>query len=105
MDAAALKSLLWLIIWGVLFFVTMRYGCGAHIGGHRHRGREGPRTVKDPVCGMSVDPQLAAAAAVYRRETYYFCSATCRDRFEQTPEKYLVLETPGPQPSEGHHRG
>jgi YHS domain-containing protein len=90
-----LKSLLWLVIFGGLFFVMMRYGCGAHIGGHRHGGR-GEResgsgaTAKDPVCGMSVDPQQAKAASVHRGTTYYFCSASCRDKFEQAPKNTSV---------------
>ena len=37
MDAESLKSLGWLLLWGGLFFVMMRYGCGAHMmGGHGH---------------------------------------------------------------------
>jgi len=28
----------------------------------------------DPVCGMEVDPEHAAASAVYRGKTYYFCA-------------------------------
>lgn len=54
MDTEGLKSLLWLVVFGGLFFVMMRYGCGAHIGGHRHGGhqsREGSSdggAMKDP---------------------------------------------------------
>ena len=43
---------------------------------------------KDPVCGMTVDPQNATAASVHGGRTYYFCSVSCRDQFEQAPEKY-----------------
>lgn len=109
MDAAALKSLLWLLIWGVLFFVTMRYGCGAHIGGHRHGGhgrRDRPdagAAAKDPVCGMTLEAQSAAAVAVHRGSTYYFCSTSCRDKFEQAPEKYLSGSVQPDSPHGGHH--
>ena len=42
MDAESLKSLGWLLLWGGLFYLMMRYGCGAHMmgghGGHNHGG-------------------------------------------------------------------
>jgi len=43
---------------------------------------------KDPVCGMDVDENKAAARLLYRNETYYFCTAACKRAFERTPEKY-----------------
>ncbi|MEO8443320.1 MAG: YHS domain-containing protein [Betaproteobacteria bacterium] len=95
MDAESLKSIGSLLLWGGLFFAMMRYGCGAHMmGGHGHgkHGGHGNTTAggdsKDPVCGMAVSAQSAAAAAVRGGNTYYFCSTTCRDKFEQAPEKY-----------------
>jgi Cu+-exporting ATPase len=45
--------------------------------------------VRDPVCGMLVDPQQAAGSAVYQGETYYFCSKGCAAKFQADPEKYL----------------
>ncbi len=44
--------------------------------------------VKDPVCGMEVDPERAAARSEYEGETYYFCSAHCKASFDREPEKY-----------------
>lgn len=91
MDGETLKWLLTMATWGVVFWVMMRYGCGAHMfrGRHVHQGHGGTASeVKDPVCGMSVRPQASAAAAVYRGETYYFCSRNCRDRFEASPGRY-----------------
>jgi len=38
-------------------------------------------TVRDPICGMDVDPENAAAVAERDGETFYFCSEHCRDRF------------------------
>ncbi|WP_367079317.1 YHS domain-containing protein, partial [Luteitalea sp.] len=32
-------------------------------------------SVKDPVCGMTVEPAKAAATSEYQGQTYYFCSA------------------------------
>ena len=43
----------------------------------------------DPVCGMSVDPQHAAASFAYQGKTYYFCCTGCRTKFEADPAKYL----------------
>lgn len=108
MDVEGLKSLLWIVVWGGLFFVMMRYGCGAHIGGHGHHGGEregakGGESAKDPVCGMSVDPQQAAGASVRGGRTYYFCSTSCRDKFEQAPERYLGAGARTEQG--GHHHG
>jgi Cu+-exporting ATPase len=45
-------------------------------------------TVKDPVCGMDIDPNGAAATAEYKGQIYYFCSAVCHDKFKAEPEKY-----------------
>ncbi len=32
------------------------------------------RRAKDPVCGMQVDKEKAAATSVYKGKTYYFCN-------------------------------
>jgi Cu+-exporting ATPase len=45
--------------------------------------------VRDPVCGMMVDPQKAAGSEVYQNETYYFCSKGCVAKFQADAEKYL----------------
>lgn len=46
----------------------------------------------DPVCGMTVEREKAAATASYKGTTYYFCSVGCRDKFLADPEKYLGAE-------------
>jgi Cu+-exporting ATPase len=62
-------------------------------------------TVRDPVCGMEVDPQNAAASAVRNGGTLYFCSPHCRDEFLSTATsntaKGVVSETPGGSPKCG----
>ena len=112
MDGETLKSVGWLLLWGGVFFVMMRYGCGAHMmGGHGHGGHGGHDDAtpgggaKDPVCGMSVDPQKAVAAAVRDGKTYYFCSTSCRDKFEQAPDKYVGVSAQSGQQQGGHHHG
>ena len=46
------------------------------------------QTQRDPVCGMDVDAQDAAAKSQHRGQTYYFCSESCKNKFEQNPEQY-----------------
>ena len=46
----------------------------------------------DPVCGMSVDPSMAAGAWPHEGATYFFCSMGCLERFKADPER--VLATP-----------
>ncbi|MBN9570816.1 MAG: YHS domain-containing protein, partial [Alphaproteobacteria bacterium] len=50
--------------------------------------------MKDPVCGMTVDPTKTAHHAEHRGEAYHFCSAGCRTKFIADPEKYLGVKTP-----------
>ena len=105
MDTESLKSLGWFLLWGGVFFVMMRYGCGRHMmGGHGGHGDAAPGgEAKDPVCGMTVDPKNAAAAAVRGGNTVYFCSTSCRDKFERAPEQYIGAATQGGHQHEGHH--
>lgn len=44
--------------------------------------------VKDPVCGMTVDTDSAAATSRFEGETYYFCSTTCARQFDADPRRY-----------------
>ncbi len=45
--------------------------------------------VKDPVCGMEVDPDEAAVSFEYEGKTYYFCAEACKKRFAEEPEKFI----------------
>src|SRR5215207_9007382 len=45
--------------------------------------------VIDPVCGMSILPSRAAGHVAHAGRTYYFCSASCMRRFQDTPEAFL----------------
>lgn len=44
---------------------------------------------KDPVCGMDVQPDQAAATSEYQGKTYYFCSPGCKTKFDRDPASYL----------------
>jgi P-type Cu+ transporter len=65
-----------------------------HQGCHHDHASAG-RAV-DPVCGMTVDPHTAKHRADDRGHTYYFCSAGCRTKFVNDPQKYLGERKPEP---------
>lgn len=44
---------------------------------------------KDPVCGMEVSPETAAAVSQYNGRSYYFCAEACKQAFDRNPEMYL----------------
>jgi YHS domain-containing protein len=44
----------------------------------------------DPVCGMRIDTDDAAATAEYEGKTYYFCSQACHDAFVADPIAYAA---------------
>jgi uncharacterized protein len=41
-------------------------------------------TVRDPVCGMYMDPRLAVRLE-YKQGSYYFCSDECKQKFVAKP--------------------
>jgi Cu+-exporting ATPase len=45
--------------------------------------------VRDPVCGMIVNQNHAAAKTDYAGERYYFCSTACQKQFEESPKDFL----------------
>ena len=45
--------------------------------------------MKDPVCGMTVDPAHAAGKHQHAGRTYYFCSTHCLKRFAADPTRFL----------------
>ena len=50
------------------------------------------KLVKDPVCGMEMEPHTAPVSEQYNREPYYFCGRDCRDSFNADPDRYLKKE-------------
>jgi Cu+-exporting ATPase len=49
----------------------------------------GTTSAVDPVCGMTVVPETAAASREYDGTGYYFCSAHCAASFDADPQHYL----------------
>jgi P-type Cu+ transporter len=73
---------------------------------HHHPSRGGATaTVKDPVCGMDVDPENAAGRSEHAGRTYFFCSASCKRKFDDDPPRYLSgvggQHAPATKPPEG----
>ncbi len=53
-----------------------------------------PMLAVDPVCGMEIAAGAAKETAVHEGQTYFFCCAGCRSRFEADPARYVAVETP-----------
>jgi Cu+-exporting ATPase len=70
-------------------------------GGHGHGGHQAAQpegSMRDPVCGMFVDPHTARHRHAHEGRTYYFCSAGCLSRFASDPKKYLDKASQPPAP-------
>jgi P-type Cu+ transporter len=53
-----------------------------------HPGHDTP-AARDPVCGMTVDPETSKHRFEFHGETFHFCCAGCRTKFAADPAKYL----------------
>jgi len=85
-----------LLLFAALFYVMMRFGCGAHMvhGHHGSHGEHGDHTDSegakfiDPVCDLEVEPDQGYGM-MHKGNLYRFCSRSCLDKFDHEPEKYL----------------
>ena len=64
-----------------------------HSHNHSQGGAAEP-VVRDPVCGMIVDPSKGKASVEHDGHGYYFCSRSCHDRFLEEPGQYLTASDP-----------
>jgi len=48
--------------------------------------------VKDPVCGMEIEPAAAAGKSASGEKTQYFCSTQCQQKFESNPGRYAAAD-------------
>lgn len=46
--------------------------------------------VKDPVCGMEIEPNSAFSTRQSKGQTFYFCSENCVNQFDAAPEKFVL---------------
>jgi Cu+-exporting ATPase len=45
--------------------------------------------VKDPVCGMEIEPEKARGKTEFESKEYHFCSKSCLETFKQNPAKFV----------------
>ena len=57
--------------------------------GKNGSGHDDAAVVRDPVCGMTVDPATTPHHAQFEGHEHHFCSAGCRTKFIADPHKYL----------------
>ncbi len=50
--------------------------------------------IRDPVCGMTVDPGAGKPFAEHSGHRYHFCSEGCRKKFLAEPDAYLTATDP-----------
>ncbi|RWX08848.1 heavy metal translocating P-type ATPase (plasmid) [Rhizobium leguminosarum] len=50
--------------------------------------------IRDPVCGMTIDPQAGKPSLEHEGRTYHFCSEGCRTKFAAAPQDYLTAKDP-----------
>src|SRR4051812_42955226 len=55
-----------------------------------HHSHGDAAKVKDPVCGMTVDPDKTRHHAEHGGAAWHFCSAGCRAKFIAEPERFLA---------------
>ncbi|MGY8936778.1 MAG: heavy metal translocating P-type ATPase [Alphaproteobacteria bacterium] len=54
--------------------------------------------LRDPVCGMTVNPNGAEHVSALDEDSYYFCSAGCKIKFEGNPGFYKLDQSERPAP-------
>lgn len=75
-----------------------------HHHGHAYNGDHsccghGPEktagaTIRDAVCGMTVDPEAGRPSLDHAGRPYHFCSESCRTKFAAAPQDYLTAKDP-----------
>ena len=75
--------------------------CGGDGHDHADTHAHSNATVRDPVCGMTVDPATAKHRFDYQGDTHHFCSAGCRTKFAADPDAYLGNNKPKADVPEG----
>ncbi|MFT6582735.1 MAG: Cu+-exporting ATPase [Alphaproteobacteria bacterium] len=50
--------------------------------------------IRDPVCGMTVDPDSTLHTTTLNDHPYFFCCAECKTKFEADSDAYITAEDP-----------
>ncbi|AGB72877.1 MULTISPECIES: heavy metal translocating P-type ATPase [Rhizobium] len=66
----------------------------SHHGHDHHNTHTQDEVIRDPVCGMTVDPDAGKPSLEYHGRTFHFCSNGCRAKFEAAPENYFTAKDP-----------
>ena len=53
--------------------------------------------MRDPVCGMGVDPAKSRFTHEHAGQTYYFCCGGCQTAFKTDPEQFLTPQSSAPE--------
>ncbi|OWV84148.1 copper-transporting ATPase [Rhizobium sp. R635] len=62
--------------------------------GHDHQEKTPDMVIRDPVCGMTVDPQGGKPSLDHAGRAYHFCSEGCRTKFAAAPQDYMTAKDP-----------
>ena len=92
-----MEGFLSFVLFGGLFLLMMRYGCGAHVMHDSHTpGKASTAEEKDnvdPVCGMTVTHDVGGYTKMHEGQLFRFCSRKCLDKFDSAPSDYLVSKS------------
>ncbi len=82
---------------------THNHGAG-HGGEHAHGNggsccsgaapAQAQAIVRDPVCGMTVDPRAGKPGFEHQGHSYHFCCESCRAKFAADPQSYMTAKDP-----------
>ncbi len=84
-----------LLLMAVMAWRFIKTGGMEMLRAHSRRPEAEAKLVRDPVCGMSVDPATANERSDFGGSTYYFCSAGCKETFDKDPGKYIASAQTG----------
>ena len=90
-----MEGLFSLIVFGLVFYFMMRFGCGAHMVHGSHDRENNPDSTdighRDPVCGMEVDMN-EGYGKMHKGNLYRFCSRKCLDQFDDDPNQFELTQ-------------
>ncbi|HSM19635.1 MAG TPA: heavy metal translocating P-type ATPase, partial [Hyphomicrobiales bacterium] len=63
---------------------------------HKHHATAATEetVIRDPVCGMTVDPEADKPTHEHVGHTFHFCCNGCRDKFAAAPDDYIEAKDP-----------
>ncbi len=56
--------------------------------------KDGSEIMRDPVCGMQVEPATARHRHAHDGHDYYFCNPKCKEKFIAAPDDFINSEDP-----------